>query len=246
MPIVEHIVCPDANFSKEIVLIHGMTGSPDELRPAAEIIALSCHARVWLPRLKGHDTFAALRTVRAQEWQQQVLTVVERIRQESSRPLLLIGISFGALLSLYAAQMMPAHIAQLILLAPPWKIKGDLEDLQLSVMSYLPEWLLDHTWTHKKESLELALPRTCFSHHWIGAIARLGKVRRVIYPHHISTPTLILYDPYEHQVAEQGLKDLALRMPNAKLVAVPDATHELLLGWHYQEVIKIITEFIRT
>jgi esterase/lipase len=245
VPIVEHIVCPDSNFSQEVLLLHGMTGSPDELYPAAQMIASSCNARVWLPRLKGHDTFAALRTVRAEEWQAQVLAVVEHIRQESSRQLTLIGISFGALLSLYAAQLMPAHIAKLVLLAPPWKIKGELQDMQLTLMSYLPEWMLDYTWTHKKESLDLALPRTCFSHHWIGAIARLGKVRRVIDPQHISTSTLILYDPLEHQVSAQGLEELAARMPHAKLVAIPDATHELLLGWRYQEVIQIITEYVR-
>jgi esterase/lipase len=237
-------VASSAEFTKEIFLLHGMTGSPEELLPAAKYLSVTCNARVWLPRLRGHEDFRSLKTVKASEWTEQILNLVEGVRKISPRPLSIVGISFGGLLALYAAQHFSASIEKLVLLAPPWRIKNKRQELLLSFLEYLPDKLLNIPIIRKKKRVKLVLPRICFSHHWVGAIVRMVKIRSALEPEWIKQPSLIIADREDHQVSPDSLTTLAGRLPSSNVIFVPEATHELLLGEKYQEILGMISDFL--
>lgn len=103
------------------VLVHGFLGSPAELRPlAAELHQIGW--TVYVPLLPGYGPEIDTLFTRTQsDWIAAVRSLVDRLKAEG-RPVLLVGYSLGAAVSLNVAAS--TQVDGLVLLAPFWKI-GD-------------------------------------------------------------------------------------------------------------------------
>lgn len=81
------------------LLIHGLTATPSEMRLLGEYLHQKGHS-VYAPLLPGHGTTPMqLNQTRWPEWYQEVEALAERLLQQPD-PLVVIGLSMGALLSL--------------------------------------------------------------------------------------------------------------------------------------------------
>ena len=81
------------------LLIHGLTASPSEMRLLGEYLHQKGHS-VYAPLLPGHGTNPKqLNQTRWPEWYQEAEALAERLLQQPD-PLVVIGLSMGALLSL--------------------------------------------------------------------------------------------------------------------------------------------------
>ncbi len=99
----------------QIVLFHGYTGSPYDLKP----LALFLHEHnyeVIVPLLKGHSTnVKALTTIKFSQWIKQAKDILKSL--DPKRPIYLGGLSMGALLAIILAHN-NSTIKKLILISP--------------------------------------------------------------------------------------------------------------------------------
>lgn len=110
------------------LLIHGFTGTPEEMRPVGEALARQGFP-VHAVRLAGHGTDVAdLARTRWQDWAASVDAAAARLRETCPR-LALVGMSMGALLALHLAAREPARVEALVLCGTPlrlddWRVRA--------------------------------------------------------------------------------------------------------------------------
>lgn len=104
------------------LLVHGYPGTPREMRPLAEAL----HDSGWTAHallLPGFGPeMATLSAKTADDWRLAVSRALSDLRRDGHTPLILVGNSMGAALSLSVAAETPPDA--LILLAPFWKLPG--------------------------------------------------------------------------------------------------------------------------
>ena len=100
------------------LLLHGLTGSPAEMRPVGDALA-AAGFRAVAPLLPGHGTTPeSLIGVTAEDWIDAVVAKYREVRVLHPR-LHIMGMCMGALLSAVLAQRERHAQGNLILLAPP-------------------------------------------------------------------------------------------------------------------------------
>jgi len=106
-----------------VLLIHGLGGTPVELRFIAQSLARGGHT-VHCCQLAGHcGTPEELRRSSWQEWYASVEEAHDRLRQHCD-VVLAGGLSMGGILALHLAQNRPAGVHGLLLFAPTLKLDG--------------------------------------------------------------------------------------------------------------------------
>jgi carboxylesterase len=121
----------------QVLLFHGLTGSPYDLRPLAN----SLHARgasVQVPLLKGHGTkIEDLRAVSAQNWLDQGRSLLKKCDQD--RPIILGGLSMGALIAIVLAHE-AKRVNALLLISPALKLDITAElSISLANLGLIPK-----------------------------------------------------------------------------------------------------------
>ncbi len=106
-----------------VLLIHGLGGTPVELRFIAQGLARAGHT-VYCCQLAGHcATPEELRRSTWSEWYQSVETAHDRLKAECDT-ILAGGLSMGGILALGLAQNRPENVHGLLLYAPTLKLDG--------------------------------------------------------------------------------------------------------------------------
>lgn len=101
---------------KGVLLVHGFTGSPSELRELGEILHRKGYTVEGL-LLKGHGTDPRdLLEVKAEQWEEQVRQGVAHLK-ETCAQVTVIGLSMGGLLALYAGAATSAD--KLVVISTP-------------------------------------------------------------------------------------------------------------------------------
>jgi carboxylesterase len=106
-----------------VLLLHGLSGTPLELRDVAKAMAARGHT-VLCPQLAGHcGTYDDLKQVRWHDWAANALEGVKRLR-ECCDVVIIGGLSTGAVLSLNLAARYPHLIQGVAVLAPTLWLNG--------------------------------------------------------------------------------------------------------------------------
>jgi carboxylesterase len=110
--------------SRGIVLLHGFTGTPFEVRPLADALAAQ-GCSIEAPLLAGHGTTAAdLASTSWRDWLESGALAIDRLKDGArSERVTIVGASMGGLLALRLARERPQDIAALVLIAPPLRMK---------------------------------------------------------------------------------------------------------------------------
>ncbi len=107
-----------------VLLVHGYPGTPHEMRPLAEAL----HTAGWTAHamlLPGFGPEMEMLSAKAAaDWREAVTRSLGELRSSGHAPLILLGNSMGAALSLGAAAETPPNA--LVLLASLWKLPGAL------------------------------------------------------------------------------------------------------------------------
>lgn len=141
------------------LMIHGFTGTPDELRPTAEI-AHAAGFDVEVIGLPGHGAdIARFRAVTGAEWRAAALAAWSRFRRRRGRSVL-VGYSLGGALSLHAAA--EATPDAMLLLAPLIRIADRrafaLPIVQRVIREISPFGGMDFTRPNVREFFRTAMP----------------------------------------------------------------------------------------
>lgn len=111
---------PGAGLS--VLLIHGLTGTPYEMRHLGEQLALA-GVRVLGVKLAGHaGAPEELATVTHANWYESVVEGFERLRAYGD-PNIVVGLSMGALLAARLALDQPEAVAGVVMLAPAFFLR---------------------------------------------------------------------------------------------------------------------------
>ena len=106
-----------------VLLIHGLGGTPTELKFIAQTLARAGHT-VYCCQLAGHcGTPEELRRSTWQEWYASVEAAHDRLR-ESCDTIIAGGLSMGGILALHLARNWPESVHGLLLFAPTLKLDG--------------------------------------------------------------------------------------------------------------------------
>ena len=107
-----------------ILLIHGLTGTPTELRRVAQGLAKDGTCTVYVPTLVGHcGDNSDLQATGWQDWYEGVRKTFVDVRQRHAR-VFVGGLSMGAVMSMYLASEHPGQVAGLLMYSTTLRYDG--------------------------------------------------------------------------------------------------------------------------
>ncbi len=232
------------------VLFHGMTGEPYEMGELGEILIAKGY-EVSIPLLPGHRTsIEDLCGVHTNTFVEVAEDALLRAAGKVRGGVFIAGLSFGALISLLLAERCSSLVKGAALLSLPFKFRSPVVEAGLSMLSCLPEFVLDQLPVKAKTKRlrgSLAIEQRAYPVHSMGAGARVVSLRRTAIKNldQVRAPLLALYDPRDHLVSKDSVKILADGVKNTSLdvVAVPKGEHELTLGHSRALVISEVVKF---
>ena len=210
-----------------VLLLHGFTGSPWELRPVGEALAAR-GIHVTCPRLPGHGTTpeAMLFATRLQ-WLEAADGALQSL--QGAPRVFIVGLSMGALLAMVLAARHPGLVKGLVLMAPALKLASRDARL-LRRLRWLP-FDLRETWLKKtRTDIELdevrsqspILPRYPLSRvldlFSLGELAHQSEAR-------ISCPSLVIGAVHDHVVDTNEVMALQKRLPSSRRLLLQRGFH---------------------
>jgi len=229
------------------LLLHGLSGSPAEVRPVGEALAKAGMRSVGL-LLPGHgtrpeDLFAKTRF--------DLLEAAEDALRglAGARRTYLCGLSAGALLAIHLAATVPG-IRALALLAPAvafshatWLFTEVLGRLPVAPRVLLPKGARDVAAGDDREQVAQAYTAVPLS--WGRELRLLAASARKLAPQ-VRAPSLILSGGRDRTVSVAGARRLALRLGSPKPVGMrvfPASGHLLPLDGDSREVCDEVVRF---
>jgi carboxylesterase len=113
-----------AGDGRGVLCLHGITGTPYEVRPLAEAFGrLGCSVEA--PTLAGHGgTLRDLARTGWPDWLRSAEEALERLRARSSgAPIAICGFSMGGLLALRLARLYPERVSALVVMSAPLRLR---------------------------------------------------------------------------------------------------------------------------
>jgi carboxylesterase len=107
-----------------VLCLHGITGTPFEVRPFAEAFGRAGFS-VELPMLAGHgETLADLARTTWADWLASAERALDVLRARTGgRPVAICGFSMGGLLALRIARLYPERVAALVVMCAPLRMR---------------------------------------------------------------------------------------------------------------------------
>ena len=246
-----------SNFADSIELIpsspkgaalvfHGLSSSPGNVKDISEKLYKENYY-VYAPQLSGHNgDFEEFKRIDHRVWLADAREAFKHVKSKEL-PIVIIGQSFGALLSLYLAGNYPGMIQKCVALACPMKFKSFKREIFLSLLSFLPDQSLNFLGSFKKRYAK-AGKELGYGKHSIAAVVRIVKIRDIVKPrlNLIECPTLVGQDLEDYHVHPSSLDILESKILHAKLTKkeFSDAGHRLFHGAKSKVVISEVLKFL--
>lgn len=219
---------PLAEADLAVLLLHGFTGSPWELRPVGEALAAR-GVHVVCPRLPGHGTTPeAMLFAGMTEWLNTAASALESLR--GAKKLVLIGLSMGGLLAMILAGRSRGLVRGLVLMAPALELKGRDARL-LKRLKWIPAFDLREYWIIKKgtdiESNEVRAGAPVLPRYPLARVFDLFKLAELAREAeaNIGCPSLVIAAVNDHVVDTREVLALQERLPFSKRVLLQRGFH---------------------
>lgn len=219
------------------LLIHGFTGSPDEVKPLYHALQQK-GIRVISPTLKGHG--GARRELKKSTWHDWVQSAEEALHEllQRHQKVIVIGFSMGGLIAAHLAARYP--IERLVLLSPAMfvpnygQIIHDIRDSYRNKEGILTARMLEYA--HKITTTPL---KTLWHFH------RLVKHLRNDLPF-VHVPTLIIHGTCDDVVHPRSAKYIydSIASPEKRLYYLPRSKHIICHDCEADEVKHLVTNFL--
>lgn len=218
-----------ARAPSKVLLVHGFTGSPWDVRPLGEALAKEGH-HVRGIRLPGHGSVSdAVPEITSSDWEAAVTDALMDLSAEG--PVHLAGLSMGALLSVVMAARHPQRVRSLTLVAPAMQFIGPTMALVKAARSTpVLEWI--RPWVDKASTdlSDDAVRREApvlhrFPTAWLRSLYRIQDEARSLM-HDVRCPALIVAADNDHVVSSQGARELAKAFHGAvRMIRLPRSFH---------------------
>lgn len=234
-----------AGGSVGVLLIHGFTGAPPEMRRLADYLHQHDFT-VSGPLLPGHGTSVAdLNRTRWQQWTAHVEAALADLRSRCET-VFVGGLSLGGVLALYLAAQHP-DLAGALLYAPAIRLKGwriRLVPFLKYVVRVTPKDS-DDTWADPDARSLL----WCYDEYPVVAAHELARVvahvRRAL--PRVSCPLLIAYSLADPVVPTAAVEDIvrSVSTDDISLLTLERSGHVITLDAEWQQVAEKTVAFIR-
>ena len=236
------------------LLLHGLTGSPAEMRPVGEALAAAGYRAV-APLLPGHGTTPqALYTTTREDLMRAAESALLSLRD--ARRLFLCGLSMGSLLAIHLAarswsgEGLPS-LSALALLAPAIKFAGTTW-LFANVIGRLPALHLmlgkgaRDVRGQPDDREQVGGSYQAIPMRWGAELRALSQGAREM-ARDVRAPTLILQGALDRTVASAGAQRLKtmISSPRVELRIFPRSGHVLPLDVESAEVCRSIVSFFQ-
>jgi carboxylesterase len=233
------------------LLVHGLTGSPYEMRFLGERLRTAGYTVSGI-RVDGHGTRPEdLERCRWQDWYQSVEAGFDALTVRCSN-VVAVGLSMGALLTLRLARDYPDDVSAVVVLSPalilrnPWpaRLEGVLTPLSLLLPSGMAHW--------PKGDSDIADPEARKHHPGYKSLALQAVVELVRLQREVSSllsevhqPVLAIQGRQDHTVALENLAILQRELPNLHgTVILPASYHVVTVDVEKERVAEEIIRFV--
>lgn len=234
----------EGNNGKAVLLIHGYTGAPGELRPLADHLH-SMGYTVLGVRLPGHGTSVEdLETTTAKDWYDEAAKGAQTLLQEFTE-VFVAGLSMGGLLAIKVAANYPVK-GVVIMSAPIF-----LPDKRIPFYPLLKYFIrfLPKKKKNYGEMMKYNLSYNVMPTKPLGSLFELLNLCKKKYIKDIKCPAIVLQSTIEHTVVPESAQyiydNLGCRVENKKLVWLNKSGHILSLDVERVIVFEEITDFFR-
>jgi len=222
-----------------VLLLHGLGATPAQGRPLAEELRALGYT-VYGARLPGHGGQPAdLFGQGAQDWLATTTLGLQMLTVLGLERLVVVGFSTGALVALHAAARWPGDAVQgVVLVAPPVQLVSPLRH-GLQAMRVV-NWLVGHTLGYILPlarhgimpwyRLNPAYPAEQYGKVPLSAVAALTSLARraKCAVSRLGKPYTVVHGTADPVASFAAVSDLAKATPQGRLVALPDANHDVL------------------
>lgn len=213
-----------------VLLFHGFTGSPWEVRPLGDALVARGY-QVHAPLFPGHGLDPqGMVGVSEKQWLEAAREALRGVK--GSGPVFLAGLSMGALVSLVLAHEEPDAVKGLVLMAPALKLKP-LNGRLLRRIRNLPVPFVFEHWTTKErsdiENEEAHAENPILKKYPVARLKdvfRLQDLARAAAPS-VRQQALVVAARQDHVVELASVQELARMMPSAKLLVLERGFHIL-------------------
>ena len=226
-----------------VLLIHGFTASPTELRPVGTYL----HERgftVLGARLAGHGTH--LNDLRATAWSDWVVSAHSALEQLTTlcERVYVLGLSMGGVIAAHLAADHPSSVAGIVLLAPAFRVQSRflwLAPLLHPLMPDLPKGSHSIKYFTKHGLFTYEAMPVC-------ALAQLEKLIRSTRPRlrSVKQPACIFMGMKEHTVWPHSAFNLWQTLPSEhkRLYFLPSSGHILSVEPDVPYMLQALESFI--
>jgi carboxylesterase len=226
-----------------ILLIHGFTGTPSELRPMGEYFRDQGYT-VHAPLLPGHGTSPEdMEQTGWHDWWQGVLDAYDRMRAENLDHLFVAGLSMGGALALMLAAEKPVD-GVIPMCAPVWirDRRAMLVDFVRFFYRYKPRSV------HRDPEIEAHLvpydrtPLKC-----VGELNRLIRHLKKLLPE-VKVPALVIQAAKDELILEKSAEYIFehIGSEEKRLSWYENSTHIITVDKERKKLFREVDEFIRT
>ena len=206
-----------AGDQRGVLCLHGITGTPFEVRPLAEHFGrIGCSVEA--PMLAGHGgTLADRAGTTWRDWLASAEAALARVEARAGRgPTAICGFSMGGLLALRLARLYPERISALVVISTPLRLRP-LEVFGIRAVSRLPVDFRAHPWAAvpKLNGSDVSDPGLRYVNPGLRAfpmaalegLLDLMDVVRADLPF-VKTPTLVVHGRKDHTVPMEDSLEL--------------------------------------
>jgi carboxylesterase len=218
---------PPQTARGSVLLLHGFSGSPWELRLLGEALAARGH-HVVCPKLPGHGVSPeAMLFASDVEW---YAAAVDSLPSDGAVDV--VGLSMGALLALRLASEKPQRVRRLALLAPVVGLQG-IAARALGLLRHRGLAGLTSRWVHKQASdIEDAAARAeapLLPRYPLARVIDLLRLQEkaLASVSSVVAPTLVALAENDHVVDKRAVEKLAARLRDARLLRLQRGFHIL-------------------
>jgi carboxylesterase len=231
-----------------VLLLHGFTGSPWEVRPLGEaLVARGFH--VHSPRLPGHGTTPeALQFVTWHDWVSAAEAALKSLTSRFEQ-VVVGGLSMGGLLAMVLAAREPSLVRALVLMAPVVRLRSRsarvLQRLRgTGVVRWLPYWLTKESTDIELDEVRAQAP--LLSRYPLARVLDLFRLQELAdqaVPQ-VRCPALVLVAANDRVVDPEGVVQLQRRLTRSRLVRLQRGGHIIPRDVDRATALTEIAEFL--
>lgn len=227
------------NFRKAILLIHGFAGGSYDYGDFGNDLQLYRNFDVYTFTLPGHDK-PKINNVTKEDWIKAAEIQIEKIINNGYKKIYVIGHSMGGIIASHLASKYK-EVKKLVLAAPAFKylsFKDDKLDIIESIKK-VPKIFKDYNY-EEVMSRVLKIPITTVKEFMDLAESHKDDIKK------INIPTLILYGNEDEIVPIDSVNYVYdnIKSKSVTLIELEHLNHDLFINNRYEEVKKIIVNFL--